>query len=358
MRHHRRHDRRARAALGWGLAGYALIQLLVVAFLDLRHPEIYDPECDARLTALRARLRERPGRPLLLVVGSSRTVCNFCPERLPELRTPAGDAALVFNYAHTGGSPLINLMEIRRLVRQGVRPTWLAVEIMPPFLADWGPAKPTSLAGPDDLAVLCRFIPRWKIAELCFKTRVSAWYEHRADVLVRWASGWVSAEVASALRTAPLGGPFGAGPLGGGADPAEARRRTDFARIQYLSTLQRFHIAATADRPTRHLVEWCRREGIPLLFYLAPEGSEFRSWYSADARAQINDYCARLRREYGVTVIDARTWLPDEYFIDSHHTVPRGAVAFTERFGAEVLGPLVRGQGIPADDAAGRSSAH
>ena len=77
---------------------------------------------------------------------------------------------------------------------------------------------------------------------------------------------------------------------------------------------------------------------------LSPESSEFRGWYPEAARARIDSYCDELRRDYGVRVIDARSWVADEDFIDGHHALPRGAATFTHRLGRDVLQPLVAGK--------------
>jgi hypothetical protein len=45
-----------------------------------------------------------------------------------------------------------------------------------------------------------------------------------------------------------------------------------------------------------------------------------------------------------VPVVDARTWLDDDDFTDSHHPLQRGAEKFTRRLGRELLEPLVQGR--------------
>jgi len=43
----------------------------------------------------------------------------------------------------------------------------------------------------------------------------------------------------------------------------------------------------------------------------------------------------------GLTLVDARTWLPDSDFMDLHHVLASGAERFTKRLEEEVLRPLV-----------------
>ncbi len=75
-----------------------------------------------------------------------------------------------------------------------------------------------------------------------------------------------------------------------------------------------------------------------------PEGSIFQSWYPPATRAAIEEYLTRISREYRIPVVDARHWMADDYFWDSHHLDRRGATRFTRRFGQEVIPSLVRGK--------------
>ena len=47
----------------------------------------------------------------------------------------------------------------------------------------------------------------------------------------------------------------------------------------------------------------------------------------------IDAYLAGLSRDYGVAVIDARTWVAEDGFFDSHHLLPAGASTFSRRLG-------------------------
>ena len=73
------------------------------------------------------------------------------------------------------------------------------------------------------------------------------------------------------------------------------------------------------DRALRESLDLCRREKIECVLLVTPESSEFRSWYSSDGLAAFDRYCDGLRTDYGVQIIDARTWIPDEQFTDGHH---------------------------------------
>jgi len=86
----------------------------------------------------------------------------------------------------------------------------------------------------------------------------------------------------------------------------------------------------------RDVLALCRREQIPVVLVLTPEGSLFRGWYSPLAREGPRRLLEELRAAYGVPVIDGTEWLPDEDFTDGHHVNPDGAAAFTGRLLAEL----------------------
>jgi hypothetical protein len=101
----------------------------------------------------------------------------------------------------------------------------------------------------------------------------------------------------------------------------------------------------------------CRREGVAAAFVLMPEGSEFRGWYSPATLAQLHGFLGGLSREFRAPIIDAREWVPDDGFADSHHLVLHGATAFTERLGEQALLPLVRQRAERGDATVGNSRA-
>src|SRR5438132_12868958 len=102
MRRDRHTALRAGSTLAWAVGFFLAIQAVTIVLVDGWHPELYDPEYGLRLALLRTRQAEQPGRPLLLLFGSSRTVVSFKPEILPPL---GRSAPLVFNFSHCGAGP-------------------------------------------------------------------------------------------------------------------------------------------------------------------------------------------------------------------------------------------------------------
>lgn len=329
----------ARARLGWLLLFIVVLHCAVHVILEVGQAEAYDPEYQRRLSLLQERLAEDPDRPLLLVVGSSRIATAFRPETLPELWTADGELPLAFNFSHTGAGPLLNLMEVDRLLRRGIRPRWLVVEVLPAMLKGAGGSNTMENAESRDLALLSQHMPAWKVLGHYACERLVPSTRHYGALLRPSLPDWL----------APESSEFPLDPLGGSCffddhNRDSIRQRTEAVRGQYEPALQQFTINPVADGALRSLLERCRAEDIPVVLLLTPEASEFRGWYHPVTADHVDRYCADLSREFNVPFIDARAWLDDSAFIDAHHTHPEGAAHFTCRLGSDVLQPLVDGK--------------
>jgi hypothetical protein len=342
MPYSRRRAAGAKAALAWGALGFFCAQLALDIAVVARHPELHDPEFGTRLALLRERLAEDPGRPPLLFLGSSRTVGSFLPEKLPPLRAASGERPLVFNFSHLGAGPGMNLLETRRLLRYGIRPRWLVVEIMPPQLGDDSQTILLALAGAGDLSVTRRYRNPVQVYGTFVRGQLAPCYKHRRFLAYHLIPKWIADAdwVAEQPRVDRLGGD----PRPPAPDAEVTRVNTDLACVGYYPPMQDLHVTDISDRATRELLEFCRGQGIEVVLVLTPEGRTFQSWYSPESRRRVDAYCDALSRAYGVPLIDARDWLDDADFTDSHHVNARGAEAFTLRLGRDVLQPLVDGR--------------
>jgi hypothetical protein len=343
VRYYRDWGRYHRLALLWSAAFYLGLQLALTLLTETCLPEVYDREYRDRLMVLRQRVREAPGRPLLLVVGSSRITTDFRPEALPPLEAPGGERPLPFNLSHSGSGPLMNLVLLQRAIREGFVPRWAVIEVVPSMLSISGRSSAAKLAQAGDLPTLRRYVGPWKLYGHYLFERLGANFSHRDAYVRECAPGLLCQDATwDSIPLDALGG-SGAG-LSAAPGPEEVRRRTAVVHAQYYAGLQRLSVADMPDRAMRELLELCRERHIEAAVLLAPESSEFRGWYSPEARAALDGYCGRLNREYGVPVVDARGWLADESFLDGHHALAEGARQFTLRLGREVLQPLVEGR--------------
>src|SRR5262245_35057177 len=114
--------------LAWGLAVFVGAQLALAAAIEQWRPEWRDPEYGTKRRLLHALLAEQPDRPLLLVLGSSRTDAGLRPDRLPDVLP---GSPVVFNFSLVGSGPFKELLCLHRLLAEGIRPQWLIVECWP-----------------------------------------------------------------------------------------------------------------------------------------------------------------------------------------------------------------------------------
>jgi hypothetical protein len=110
--------------------------------------------------------------------------------------------------------------------------------------------------------------------------------------------------------------------------------------------LDPLHISPDYDRALRELLDECCTDRIKAALFLMPEHSACRGWYTSKTKAVVGAYLRQLSQEYGVPVIDARDWLPDEHFADFCHMMPQGAGPFSERFARDVMGPWLQGKSL------------
>jgi hypothetical protein len=336
--------RRARSALRFALACYLAFQVVLIVVTDNLLPELRDPEYGQKLSRLRQRLVEEPGRELIVILGSSRAGYGFRPEAVQDWRTANGASPIVFNFGLTGAGPILELLCLHRLLAAGIHPDRVIIEVMPPNLhqeGSWAEMNwlNSNRLGWDDLQQVRRYAER--PGHLRFdwcRGRCAPWFAHRFCILSRYAPGWLPWETRQDIwlgldRSGWMTYPNTV------LNAAQQQRALEFTRRHYAPAFTDFHITAVADRALRELLALCKRQDIAATLLLMPEGTEFQSWYPRSAPAEVDAYLDCLSREYEAPVVDARSWLPETAFFDSHHLHPDGATAFTQRFAREMLGP-------------------
>jgi hypothetical protein len=335
------------AALAWGVLFFVAAQLALAVTVERCRPELRDLEYGTKRARLRARLAEEPGRPLCVFLGSSRVAWGFRPELLPD---DLPGRPVVFNLALVGAGPVQQLLCLRRLLAEGVRPRWVVLECWPPYWdqdGEFAEAERVTVSGLgwQDLSVLGGYWPRpaelygeWALARAvpCYSSRLILLHQYARGLLPPCPlreDGWQRMDRSGWLLRQGLG-----------EEPQECRRRADHTYGQFAPALRDFVQSEESDRALRETLALCREEGIAAALLFMPETREFQGWYPPAVREQVDAYLARLSGEYGVALIDARDWVPDADFGDAYHLLPRGAAAFTERCGREALPRLLAGE--------------
>jgi hypothetical protein len=323
---------------------YVGIQSALLVITNRWLPALRDPEYGYKLARLRQRIAEQPERELILIMGSSRSGYGYRPEVVPAWQSGEGKSPIVFNFALTGSGPILELVCLRRLLAAGIHPARVFIEVLPPTLYQEGGWSEMawlnrSRLSWDDVQLLRRYSEQPR--RFCFawcRAHAAPCFAQRFCIMSRYAPGWLPWETRQDIwlgldRSGWMIFPHTI------LDAAGQRRALEFARRQYAAPLVRFHMTPVPDHALRELLTLCRQENIKTTLVLMPEGAIFQSWYPSAARAVIDAYLASVSHEYGVPLVDARCWLPETAFFDSHHLHPDGATAFTKRFAREVLKP-------------------
>jgi hypothetical protein len=342
---------RACSALAWGVLFLIAGQVALAWVVRRVRPEARDPEFGTLLTALRLQRAQAPRRPLVVVLGSSRTATSIRPTALPSGLGPGGTEPLVFNMSLIGGGPIRELQTYRRLRAEGIRPDWLVVEVWPPYLL-----RDSRVA--EEPYFLARDVQwaEWPVLALDPADRRAArrkllegllvpGFAHRAGLLQWYAPALGEGE----QLVEPGWQDYGQRSTEAGWLPNPNRPFTPqeipLCRLWYLChvapVLFDFHVSPIKDRNLRELLGECAGDGTRVVLLWSPEHSGLRACYPAETSARIGAYLRQLAAEYGVAVVDTRTWMADTDFAEFTHLLPRTAAPYTERLGREVLGPLL-----------------
>jgi hypothetical protein len=340
-------SRRGRSALKWALAAFVLCQLGMAIAIERSYPEFRDPEFGYRRNRLVSRLAQAPTKPYTVVMlGSSRTTVGFDASIVErQLQNHLQAPAIAFNFGVTGAGPLTHLLNLRRLLKDGVRPDLVLIEILPPLLngQPWNQEslrlRPERLWH-EEVHVLREYGCPPGIEERWLTGWPVPFYEHRFALLSRFLPGWLPYEMR-------LDWAIGIDDSGYSPRP-KSRRSPDAEKIalenmrkDYSVRLQQFQLGGQACRGLLEVVELCQQENLPAALVLMPEGTAFRALYTPIVWRQIDGFLKDVAARAGIPILNAREWLPDSAFVDAHHLVQEGAEEFTTRFGRESVIPLV-----------------
>jgi hypothetical protein len=337
-------DRRrsARRTIAWCLGGLLVGQLVLAVTLERWRPDLRDPEYGYKLLALRKRLAENPGRPLVLALGSSRTAQAVRPDRLVPT---SGEAPLVFNFGLTAHGPVREMLALYRLLNDGIRPTAVLLEQTPLMLPFGGvgiDTPPLERQTWADLRQLRTVGPPEAMTTRWLADRAASSYSCRFPILSRYAPWFVpwSRRESHVWDNTDGWGWLNVPVLD---TPDAVRRLTGQVVANHHEAMSKFCVSTKSERATRMMLKRCEADGIAVTVVLMPESTEVRACYTPAAEEALHQYLSRLHVEYRIAVVDGRDWCPDSAFRDGHHLAPAGADVFTDRFGRDVLPHLTGG---------------
>ncbi|HEY8502991.1 MAG TPA: DUF1574 family protein [Gemmataceae bacterium] len=354
--------KRAKRSLLFALLAFVAFQaalaVAVEAFVRLRDPMFGDKN-----TRLLERIRTKTvhGRPPVTVVmlGSSRAGYGFHGMRVEEILEPAlGRPVVAFNFGIPAAGPVTQLVYLKRLLGEGVRPELVLIEVLPSMLAETIPTPEGPEPGPlekywffpdrlrrEEAALVARYgFSEEEARRTWWESVAHPWYTLRFPLLGRVIPGWLpwSQRYDYSRGTDACGWST---PVRQTVTPEEHRRGVERSRGEYAPVLADLTPGGVAARALEDSLRACRGAGVPAALVWMPEGTEFRQFYPPHVRGRLAEYLGRLSETYGVPLIDARDWVADADFTDGHHLLRRGAERFSERLAREELLPrLGRGE--------------
>ncbi len=330
----------ARAVLLWSLAFYAVAVLVLNGIMDRWCPAAFELIYRMKWAALCRLAEEKTDRPLVVMLGSSRTEDAFKAGRLDGQPGPDGRPIAAYNFGVPASGPIHGHLYFRQMLAHGIRPRLLLVEFLPPLFNDahsryiseenW--TFPEWVSASQLLRMAPCYVRPVRKSQIWLESRLAPWCVYRA-----FLRNWLDSHWDSSIKLSPpvsTHDPWGfCHPEA--LTPADRVARSAGAR-EYVSSLKHFHLGTGPARAMRDLLELCRREQIPIVLVITPESTTFQSWYTPECRATMRAMLEELRTTFGVEVIDATDWNKDDEFLDGHHLEERGAERFTTRLLVEV----------------------
>lgn len=332
---------RARLTLVSFLAVALVINAGAMVLLDDLRPGIRDPEYGRRVRQYQARVAENPDRPMVLVVGSSRSAMGVRPGAWEENGTTR--SPMLFNLSLLGGGPVMELMVVRRAFADGLRPAIVLLEYWPPYLYSekgWTESQRIVIErlSPLDRPIIHDYFPDPQGTEK--RLRAQRWnpiWESRERLLIQLFPKWLrnNRRIDWMWDDVDRWG-WKAGFEFAPEQTAEQVRMIATCRETYRPLFADYHVSPSADRALREAVALAREHGAAVGLVYLPESNEFRSWYTPAAERQAREHLAAIGRDLAVPVINARDWIADGMFVDGFHLTHAGAAEFTRKLGPAV----------------------
>ena len=330
----------SRRALTVGLVVFFLLQGGLALVIALSPDQFGDPTYQARVKRLRAQQVQFPGRPVMAFFGSSRVMFGLDIQGLEHISVEAGQPIIAASFDYPGGGPITQVLMLRRLLREGIKPKKVLVELMPAYLGnqkfpdeleEW--RLPSAKLGLDDARCLRPYLGenRPRLEQELWMGRFIPWSLYRFDLLNLAAPNLLPLEKRTFPEQAFLNFDA-ANVLPDDLERERRRRAMAIAEKEYKDRLNQLRIGGPAVQAVEDLIRTCQDQGIEVALILMPEGPIFQSWSTREKQNEVTDFAHRLQHQFTLDLIDARNWFPEEdYFYDSHHQLPATGRLFTRR---------------------------
>lgn len=343
----KRRTRESRARLGVfaGVVLFVLAQAGLGTLIEGWRPELRNPTFEIKYRQL-VRLLKQHSRPTATVVflGSSMTA-NGVDASISEspLTSVLGRPVVSYNFGINHDGPLAQLLHVQCLLRRGIRPELVCLEVAPLMYdarenAIDSARFPAHILDRHDLDTLERFGGRPDLSADWWQARLVPIHGHRIMILNQSAEALVPFN-----ERAPLWHDADAHGWRPVPAPAAPERRVILEAIEkeFRARWASHRLGENPVKALRELTDLLARERIVTMLVVMPEGPLMRSLYSPEmADPALKEFTA-VSQKHGFQLVDARDWFDEVKFRDSYHLTREGATAFTERLLRESLRPTM-----------------
>ncbi len=305
--------------------------------LDQGPPLLRDPEYGVRLARLHERMAEHPGRPPVVIVGSSRTGMGI----RPGVGEPAGPAdPLLFNLSLSGGGPLLQVLTVRRLHADGLTPAAVVLEFWPPMLVggiyhEQGRIDPPRLRPCDEPSVRQFYWSPDTAWAARYGDTVLPLYGVRQPLMNQVAPHLLSwnQRTDRGWRTADA---WGWWPAWDQVSAEKAEEGWPDVEKAYRPRYANYRIDPQHAAAYRAAVAELRGRGVPILIVRMPETERFRTLQTPEGEALADEFLKSITDKHSLEVLDCRQWAETEELPDGFHLTTRGAERVSRRLVGEV----------------------
>jgi len=340
---------RARRALVWSLLAFFGFQFSLTVFIETVQPGLRDKRAQQKQDILRVQnSQSRPDALRVVMVGSSRVLSGFDANRLDGLTVESTQQPVTaFNYGLSGGGPLRSLVTVHRLLESDAKPDLLILEIMPPWMTEGQyEIQPTRFwadeFGSRDMAVVSRYAEsqQSKLWQDWLFSYSVPWLTQRRQILTATVRNLVPRREWYDTLDAHRAG-YDANACPDSSADYQARALAAM-RFEYQQVLKTFRLGTGQNKAIREILTLCREHHIAAALLFMPESEPFRELYPPHVLRELDQWGAEMKQEFGIPIIDARTWVDREGFFDTHHLFDTGARQFSERLKIELQNQWAR----------------
>lgn len=309
--------------------------------------DFWDPQYASKAAVLRNYIRQHPGKPMLVCLGSSKVDYGVRPDVVQDWSARPGNPEL-FNFGMSGSDLFREWLTLRRLVADGLKPQGVCIEILPILLCK----KDSLFIYNESLSIRGRpgELPQYYRYAQDVKSFRSAWYQSRLNPAYPYG---IRTENQTLPLTwlLPLPGmrhsygdrTFDAWGWPDGIPQTTTQERYNVTiercRQLYMEELKDYKVSAISRQAVEDMLAFCKEQHIAVTLIIMPQPAEFDSCAPPDVRGIVTQFAEEYRNR-GIKVIDARDWITSKIsydkFLDGLHLLAPGAEEFTKRLVTEL----------------------